>query len=360
MARRKYKANRRLYEKKITIIDKHGIERRKSIYAPTQSELEAKARKAIEENKRGLFINDDITIGQYCDRWLNMIRDKCADNTYKSYGYSVKHIRETVGAIRLSKLRRQDIQAAVNSFTDQPRTAQILRMTINRICKSAVDDGLMARNPCRNIELPAYKATEKRGLTWIEQQAIERANLSDEERLYISLLYYCGLRRGEALALGRGDIDLKRNILTVNHSLAFIDYKGVLKDPKTKTSCRAIPIPAELHNQLEAYDYDLYLFTRNGDFFTHSVYVKFWARIIRKINTAAGGGSIDRVQGLTAHIFRHNYASLLYKQGVDIKTAQRLLGHATVAVTMDIYTHLEELDADTISAINDVFSEHRA
>lgn len=358
------------YQKLITLIDADGLEIKKRIYARTISELEAKAIKAIEDNKRGLFRNADITVGKYTEKWLDTIRDTCADNTYTSYTYSVKHIRETIGTILLQKLKRQNIQAAVDSLKDHPRTAQLLRMTINRICESAVDDGIIARNPCRNIAISTYKAKEKRALTQTEIKAIEAADLDAEERLYISLLYYCGLRRGEALALGRGDIDLRRGVLTVNHSLAFIGNKGVLKDPKTAKSRRDVPIPSELSRLLQAYKYDLYLFTRGGDFFTHSTYVKMWARIIKKLNAAtreresAAGADpelhIDRIQGLTAHIFRHNYASMLYKKKVPIKTAQRLLGHSTISVTMDIYTHLEELDPDTISAVENAFKTRRA
>ena len=348
------------YQKQITLIDQDGIEFKKRIYARTLQELDAKADKAKEDNRRGLYRHDDITVGQYSEKWLDVIRNKCADNTYKSYMYSVKHIREKIGTIELRRLKRQDIQTAVDSFRDHPRTAQVFRMTINRICKSGIDDLIIARNPCRGVLLPTYKAKEKRALTQIELKAIEAADLDTEERLFVSLLYYCGLRRGEALALSRGDIDLNRGILTVNHSLSFDGNKGYLKEPKTKASRREIPIPAELRAQLALYDYDLYLFTRGGDFFTHSAYVKMWARIIRKLNAAAGGGSIDRVQGLTAHIFRHNYASLLYKQGVDVKTAQKLLGHSTIAVTMDIYTHLEELDEKTRTAIEKAFMLSRA
>lgn len=348
------------YQKQITILNRDGFEVKKRIYARTLAELDAKVIKAIEDNKRGLYLNDDITVGQYTEKWLDVIRDKCADNTYTSYKYSVQHIRETIGAIRLSRLKKQDIQAALDSLKDKPRTAQIYRMTLNRICESAIDDMIIARNPCRGVILPTYKAKEKRTLTAIELDAIEAAELDAEERLFISLLYYCGLRRGEALALGRGDIDLERGVLTVNHSLAFIGNKGTLKDPKTAKSRRELPIPAELKKLLQAYQYDLYLFTRNGDLFTQSTYAKMWARILRKLNMAAGSGAIDRVQGLTAHLFRHNYASLLYKQGVDVKTAQRLLGHATITVTMDIYTHLEELDAATISAVESAFTARRA
>ena len=353
-----------LYQKSVVIIDKNGIERRKCVYARTQADLEAKAWKMIEDNKRGLYMNDDITIGQYTGKWLDSIRDKCADNTYESYFYSAQHIRDKIGAIRLQRLKRQDIQTAVDAFKEQPPTARLLRLTINRICESAVDDGIIVRNPCRNITLPTYKAKEKRALTQTELAAIEIADLDDEERLFVSLLYYCGLRRGEALALGRRDIDLKRGVLTVNHSLAFVNNRGVLKDPKTEKSRRDIPIMPELAKLLKEYRYDLYLFTRRGDFFTQSAYAKMWKRIIGKLNAAvsnkelaAGGDAIARIQGLTAHIFRHNYASLLHKQGVDIKTAQRLLGHSTITVTLDIYTHLDELDEETINVIKGAFKE---
>ena len=344
------------YQKRVPLINEYGIKYIKVVYARTLADLEDKVRRIISDNERGLYRNDDITVGQYTEKWLHDICGKCADNTYVSYTYSIKHVRETIGLIQLRELGRSDIQAAVDSFEDRPRTAQYLRMTIKRLCNSAVDDGIIARNPCRNISLPKYKAKEKRTLTAVEVQAIAAADLDAEERLFISLLYYCGLRRGEALALGRGDIDLKRRVLTVNHSLAFIDYKGVLKEPKTEKSRREIPMPSELVKLIQSYNNDsLYLFTRGSHFFTHSVYVKFWARILRKLNEAAGGGAIDRIQGLTAHIFRHNYASLLRKRGVDVKTAQAYLGHSSSKVTMDIYTHLDELDSKKVAAIDDVF-----
>ena len=348
------------YQKQITLINPAGIEIKKRIYARTLAELEAKAIKAIEENKQGTYKDPDITLTKYTERWLDVIRDKCADNTYNFYLLSVKHIREKIGSVQLRRLNKQDIQTAVDSFKENPRTAQIFKMTLNRICESAINDLIISRNPCRGVLLPKYKAKEKRALTQIELDAIKTADLDAEERLFISLLYYCGLRRGEVLALGRADIDLNRGVLTVNHSLAIPDNKGYLKAPKTKTSRRSVPIPAELRDQLAAYSYDLYLFTRNDDFFTRSAFRKFWTRIIRKLNEAAGDGSIDRVQGLTPHVFRHNYASLLYKQNVDIKTAQKLLGHSTITVTMDIYTHLEELDAATISTIENAFSARPA
>ena len=350
------------YQKRVPLIDENGLEFIKVVYARTIADLEEKARKAINDNERGLYRNNDITVGQYSEKWLDMIRDNRSENTYNFYALSVKHIQETLGAVELQKLKHQHIQTAVDSFRDHPRTAHIFHMTISRICEHAIVDEHIRENPCKLISLPKYKAEEKRGLTQIELDAIRTADLDKRERLFISLLYHCGLRRGEALALGRGDIDLKRGVLTVNHSLAFPDNKGYLKEPKTDNSRREIPIPAELKALLQNYEYGFYLFTtQSGEFFSRSAYRKLWARIIRKLNASAGAGSINRIQGLTAHIFRHNYASMLYKQGVDEKTAQSYLGHSSIAVTMDIYTHLEkELDAEKITAIDNVFSARRA
>ena len=361
MARKKYKTGRKLYEKKIKIIDKDGVERRKSIYANTKADLEAKVIQAIKDNEKRLFPNKDKTIGEYASEWLEDIERTRSANTFSFYSLSVNHIQESIGTIRLQKLQRHDIQTALNKFYDRPRTAQIFRMTLNQICERAIDDNIINRNPCRGVLLPKYKAAEKRALTKIELDAIKAADLTASERLFISLLYYCGLRRGEALALSRGDIDLKRGLLTINHSLAFPDNRGILKEPKTKKSHRSIPIPAALRDQLSSYQYDLYLFTTtSGDLFSRSAYRKFWARIIHKLNEAAGGGSIDRISGLTAHIFRHNYATWLHNQGYDDMKIQTYLGHESLEVTKNIYTHVGSPDENSVKEIDALFSNRIA
>lgn len=349
------------YQKRVRLIDKNGLEYIKVVYARTLGDLEEKVRKTINDNEQGLCLNKDLTVGEYAEKWLDSILDCRSKNTYNFYALAVKHIQEKLGLIELRKLQQAQIQQEVNSFREHPRTARIFHMTINRICEYAVVNNKLIANPCQKIILPKYKAEEKRGLTQLELDAIDAADLDARERLFISLLYYCGLRRGEALALGRGDIDLKNSVLTVNRNLAFPDNKGYLKEPKTDAGRREIPIPAELNTLLRSYKYDFYLFTtQSGDLFSRSAYRKFWARIMRKLNEAAGGGSIDRIQGLTAHIFRHNYASILYKQKVDMKTAAVYLGHS-VEVMLGIYAHIEKKVApENVKDINDAFIARRA
>lgn len=361
MARKKYRSKRKLYEKKVKLIDSRGIEYRKSIYAKSQDELKAKEIKLIEDNKRGLCLNDDVTVGQYAEQWLKTIDGKRSDNTFIFYKYSVQHIQDALGTIRLDRLKKTDIQNAVDSLMDQPRTAQIFKMTLSQICESAIDDNHMIKNPCRKVVLPSYKAKEKRALTQIELDAIRTADLDEKERLFVSLLLYCGLRRGEALALSRADIDLEQDILTVNHNLAFPENQGYLKEPKTKKSHRSVPIPKELHDQLMTYKYDLYLFTKqNGDLFSRTAYLKFWDRIIRKLNEAAGSGSIDRIQNLTAHVFRHNYVTRLREQGTDMWKVQNLCGHSSERVTSGIYDHSSNIDDATRQSIENAFKLHLA
>jgi len=96
------------------------------------------------------------------------------------------------------------------------------------------------------------------------------------------------------------------------------------------------------------------LFTmQNGQLVSKSSYRKFWHKIIESLNNAIGGTeTIKPVIDLTCHILRHSYATNLYHAGVDVKTAQKLLGHSSISVTMDIYTHLTIDNKDIQEKLN--------
>lgn len=343
-----------IYQKHITLIDRDGTRLHKYVYAKTVTELREKEEKIRRDYEHGIF-NPDTTIRQYTTEWIKNIETKNSIRTQEQYKSLVKKINHCIGGIPLQKLHRTDIQNMINQFFKYPRTAQLLKITIHKILESAIDDEIIYKNCCRNITLPNYKAAEKRALTEIEKQAMLKADFTDEERLFISLLYYTGLRRGEVLALSRKSIDLNNNIIHVTQSLTFDSNKGVLKEPKTKTSKRDVPIPDPLQSILREYKGGMYLFMRDNKMFTKTAYNCFWRSIIKKMNKAAGSKEIDKIQGLTAHIFRHNYATMLHDNKVDMKTAQMLLGHSSIAVTMDIYTHLDDIGTDTIETINNCF-----
>ena len=181
------------------------------------------------------------------------------------------------------------------------------------------------------------------------------------------------MRRGEVLALTKKDIDLKNDKITVNKSLSFYKNTSIIKEPKSKAGNRVIDILLPLKPYLESYLKSLdslYLFCQtNGNLHTQTSYKRFWKGIYLKINAAAGGKyhyegksktklviDIDAIKGLTPHRFRHNFATILYYAHVDIKEAQRIMGHSDIKILLEIYTHLDKQKSSSKDKINSYFA----
>lgn len=309
----------------------------KSIKAKTLAELEEK-RASL---KRNIF-HEDMSVSELCDKWLEAISITIKPSTLIDYTYGVNKIKDKIGLYPASNVRQSDIQNIVNTYHTQPQTLKKVVNVCKRIFEYGIDNDVVLKNPCRNLIVPKYIPPEKRALTEYEIEAIKNANLTKEERVFISLLYYTGIRRGEALALRRENIDYAHRRLKISRNLTFIGNHGQLSTPKTKTSVRTILMPTALYDVLSDYQYDDFLFSRNGTFMTLCAFRRMWESICKKAN-------ID----VTPHMFRHNYATMLYHSGVDIKEAQRLLGHASVEITLNIYTHLsEEFSKEVSDSLN--------
>lgn len=98
--------------------------------------------------------------------------------------------------------------------------------------ETAIDDGLIYKNVSRGIQLPKASRKEKRALTEEEKKALFKAKLTPKEKAFVYVLYYAGLRRGEALALTRTDINLKSGTIAVNKSLEFVGNSSSARSPK--------------------------------------------------------------------------------------------------------------------------------
>ena len=166
------------------------------------------------------------------------------------------------------------------------------------------------------------------------------------------LLFYFGLRRGEALALTKADIDLKKNLLYVNKTIVFDKNNPVIKSgAKSDAGNRIIPIPESagvfLREFVRTVD-TFYLFPgKNAETLSKSQYVRMWERVVKKMNEAVTTErerliGAEPITGLTAHIFRHNYCTMLYYSGISQKKAVELMGHSDIKMIMEVYAHLDE------------------
>ena len=355
----------------------------KTIYAKTIKELEEKEDEIRLDIRNGLILTrDDLTVGEWARSWLSAYKVNTSGNTYDMYEKNIRnHIIPHIGYIRLKQLKPIHIQNMINDIIDsgKVRTAIVSKLTIKQIISQAVEEGFISKNICNNLPAIKSETPEKRVLTNFELQCIERADFTEREQMFIDILYYTGLRKGEVLALDITDIKKDKKTLRVDQNLDMRNNIPELKDPKSKSGFREVPIPDILYDSLTHYVNNtktFYLFTgKNGELITRSSYRRMWDSIMKKVKCAAGQilaesditdndliiNQAEELLDFTPHTFRHTYATNLYYAGVKVKRMQYLLGHSTLEMTLKIYTHLDKinLETDTTEQINNFFSQSK-
>lgn len=339
-----------------------GKRRYQMIYAKTIAELEKKRAEIITSLNKGLYISPTVneTFGTYKKKWLQQKAICIELNTLQMYKNASKYL-SALDDLLLREITRSNIQDIINQNVSHPRTCQQIKITAQQIMESAIEDGLLYKNPCRKLIIPKYKAKEKRPLTPQEDLLSDVSDFSNRETAFIKIIKYAGLRKGETLALYKKDIDFKKGVIIVSKSLAFEKNIPYLKEPKSEAGYREVPMPKELIIYLKQYtsnlaDDLLFQNIKNGGLVTRQGYKKMWESIIKKMNKKSVEMNLDYyVENLTAHIFRHNYATTLYYAGVQLKEAQYLMGHSTIQVLLDIYTHLEENNEAVTQKLNNYY-----
>lgn len=321
--------------------------------AKSEAELKKKVIQAQVNIQSGKLLKESsMLLKDYARDWLAVSKAKAEINTRAMYDNAInKHIIPAMGHLPLNKIKKSDAQRMINERWDHPRTCQVVRMTLIQILDAAVEDKLVNENVCRKLSMPKNEPAEKRQLTGEEKEAIKKAAFTDREKMFVMVLFYFGLRRGEALALTRSDIDLKNNILSVNKAVTFDVNTPIIKSTKTSSGTRNIPIPISVKPHLSVYlrqSNSLYLFTdKDGNLLTKSMLRRMWDNIIRKMNEAVCSekelviGNLH-ITGLTPHLFRHNYCTMLYYSGISQKKAVELMGHSDITMIMNVYAHLDE------------------
>ena len=332
--------------------------------AKTEKELREKIFELKMKIKTGEAIKtSDTLLKDYADSWLDTYKASASINTKAMYINVINsHIKPEIGHLPLNKIVRSDIQKLINDRQEHPRTCEIIRLTLVQIFNSAIDDKLLHENIAKKVTLPKRHKSEKRALTELEKEAIKKADFTMQEKAFVLLLFYFGLRRGECLALTKADINLKKKTLTVNKTVVFDKNTPIVKEgAKSDAGNRTLPIPESAELFLREFLHSVnsfYLFKgKNTETLSKTQYVKMWERIIKKMNAAVTSdkekeiGS-EPITGLTAHIFRHNYCTMLYYSGISQKKAVELMGHSDLKLIMEVYAHLDEKKEAVQAKIN--------
>lgn len=352
--------------------DENGHSIRIPLYAKSSKELEEK----VAETKYLLKTNqyvvepEDVTVYDYAEKWIRTYKSVKELNTNRMYTESLKYVvGPAIGEIKMSKLLSSDIQEMITEHKDHYRTCEIARMFMHQLVRRAVKDGILHSDICDDITLPPKPKTEKRALCEIEKKAVFKADFTNSDRALVYILYGCGLRRQEVLALRVKDVDLKGKMIHVRNVIVFDVNTPVWKTiPKSQDGQRSVPIPDDLLFGISRHIHDLgvkasispkddstLLFTTNCRMMTKSSFRATWTRIIKAMNASVSTRQEPNpINGLTAHIFRHNYATMLYYSNISILKAADLMGHSDIKLIMDVYAHLDEEKEQAIDKINEV------
>ena len=208
--------------------------------------------------------------------------------------------------------------------------------------------------------MPNYSSEDKRCLSEEEIKVLSQLELPEMHKLFLDVMFYMGLRPGEARALRVDSFDFKKKLATINHATNFINNRPIYKDTKTHRT-RQVPIPDDLLPQLEAYVKTLktpWLFhQRNGNILTATSYRRMKERIFKEMNVKMGGDDNNYVLGdLDFYTFRHTYCTFLYYNGcktglITTKAAAKLCGHSE-KVFLTTYAHLDEEKEESFEVVN--------
>ena len=375
MASTKYKLNSRgYYEAKVWdgTYTPSGAKHRKTITSKKSSaDLEKKVaafKRKIEEEE---VAEVNITFGEYSKRWFEIYKQTKELNTQKMYRTCVFKYLAPLEDIRLIDIKHSHFQQIINENMEHPKTCKNIKLAFTQIIKSAVRDRYLPHSAIEDItmdiSMPKYLKPSKRALTVLERRCMIEADLDERKRAFVTILYYCGLRRGEALALTAKDFNWKKNTVSISKVIVFDNNAPVLKPyPKSDNGIRSVPLPDACIKPLKDYVSKCKgnLFTGlDKPYMTETAYKRMWESIITSMNIAAGYNpqkKKDRgekpIQGLTAHIFRHNYCTMLCYQIPTISTKKiaQLMGD-TEKVVLNIYSHILDEQEDVKSAINNAF-----
>lgn len=337
----------------------------KYIYGAKLSEVKKELAVAIADNVQFTSVREEITLDMWFKRWMDIYKKKSVrPGTIRLYTHIYnKNISPFVGNFKLNSLTKSDIQGVVDSASDSGykyERQDKIKVILNDLFNRAIEDDLMLKNPAKGIKLRADREINAKALTIEEEEAFLNASQGTFYDNMFRVAINTGLRPGELFALTTADIDLNNKFIDVNKTLVYQKYLDDdcktfhIEPPKTKQSYRKVPMNSEcakyMEKQLELKEVlakkhpkeqNDYLFvTKFNTPLNSQIYSDAIRAVIREINIMR---SVENeMPNFSGHTLRHTFATRCFEAGVQPKVVQSYLGHATLKMTMDLYTHVTE------------------
>lgn len=353
--------------------------KRYTIYDWDLSELRRKEKqiqKDLDDN-----INNNAaktTFNQHFRKYIDT-KPRLALSTKNNYfDMWENHIKEShIGNMRLSDIVKSDILKFYNSLVKRGfknGTIQLFQNIIYPCFQLAVDDNIIRTNPAKDCmkEFSGNDAKKKEALSAQEQlRLLDFIAHSQTYNIYLPMVTFMlstACRCGETIGITWNDIDMKKRLIHINHQLIYKKVNDGIKfyinAPKTEDGIRSIPMTGELYNQLKKqreyqivlgidriYEVDGYtdfvFTTKGGKPIQPNCVNRFLDNIVKAYNNQENDAAKREkrkpvlLPKISAHTLRHTGCTRMAESGIDIKTLQYIMGHATLNMTMDVYNHID-------------------
>ncbi|HUF53689.1 MAG TPA: site-specific integrase [Dehalococcoidia bacterium] len=343
--------------------------RRKSYYGKTRAEVADKLAAALTERQNGSLIpREQVTVSAYLERWL---RDAAAPavraTTMMGYERMIRlHINPNIGKTRLARLTPEALSRLYRELLDQgmaPKYVRLIHALLHRALKQAVRWRMVNVNVADAVDAPSAPRREFHALNAAEARRFLEVSLTDSNHALYVLALTCGMRQGEILGLRWADVDLDGGWLSVSQQVQRIGKKWVFSEPKTSRGRRRLALPTIAVHALREQrirvasqrlkapaweDHDL-------------VFPNLIGRPIEKQNLMRRSFKplLERagLPNIRFHDLRHSAATIMLAMGEHPRVVQERLGHSTIAVTMDVYSHvMPGLQEESAARLDKVFA----
>ncbi|MBF6195673.1 tyrosine-type recombinase/integrase [Nocardia sp. CDC186] len=336
-------------------VDPNGVERSRSF------DTKAAAQK---------FLDSDVTTKVVTGTWVDPDRSGVLFEVVAEKWFATKKFRkpktvagyrsllDTIvlprwGEVRLREIEFEDIQEWVVALSESGSSrfegrglsaSRVIQsyQVLSQVLRFAIKAKRLAANPAEDIDLPSMMAGERRYLTHVEVMRLAMA--AGRFRPLVLTLAYTGIRFGEAIALRTSNVDLEQRRIRITRSATGVTGKGIVETDTKNHTTRAVPVPGtlakDLANLLSGRRPDALVFPSHKCGYLTSTEFRW---VFDQAAKEAG------LVGVVPHGLRHTAASLAISAGANIKVVQRMLGHKTATLTLDLYGHLFPDDLDVVA-----------
>lgn len=322
------------------------------VHADTKRELGEKIANKKAEVDKGKWLHEgNTTVEDWARNAVATYKINQSAGTKKNYNYMMEtFVLPDIGKMKLKDVRRMDCQQVLNEQSGRSKSqVEAVRQILKFIFRTAVEDGLILKSPADGIITPKFTQGKRRAITFSERYHLLRCYLKDNHYVLFLLMLYCGCRPEEACECKGNDIQ-KLGDANVLH----------IRGTKTANSDRMVPIPDVLYKRIRDTDPDDYIATNSaGRHHSESSYKRLRERLYRDMNISMGCETYRNAlippfplaEDFVPYCLRHTFCTHCAEIGLPLVTTQRLMGHADIRMTANVYSHVGDTliqDADRI------------